>query len=504
MSLSSTHPEYDAHVDEWLLLRRAYKGEKEIKRHGELYLPPTAGQRVDGMGPNQPGRVAYEAYKARARFPTYVREAVENFVGMMHQKPPTFELTPRLEALLERATNDGESLGALLRRINVEQLLTGRLGLLADLPADPATPDTVPYLALYIAEAIINWDESRDHKGVNAFELVVLDESGYKREGLEWRDVERYRVLMLNDQGQYVQEQVDVDDGGDVSDPDAELMTAPSVRGKVLEQIPFVVINAQDIVATPDQPPLLPLADDCLGIYRGEADYRQSLHNQGQDTLVICNNGTKVTSEEGEVRIGAGAVIELEADGDAKFIGTNSEGIPEQRTALENDRKAADSKAGTLISPSAGKQESGDALSTRLAAQTASLMQIALNGALGLQNALRIIAEWVGDNPEAVKVTPNTEFAPVVLSGQEVLQLVTARMQGAPISFESIHGVMRDRGLTKFDYDTEQDKIAEEDIGRAELIAKLPVPPLPLDPNKAPPDEEDDEDAAPAGSKARE
>jgi hypothetical protein len=524
MALNSTHPSYDAHVKDWELMRDSYSGEGAVKAKGFVYLPATPAQVLDGaldQDPKKPGYVSYQGYLARAVFPDYVSDAVERYIGMLHDKDAEIELPPAMEPLREKATADGESLLNLLRRINEEQLVSGRLGLLLDFPPNPDPTAPMPYIAMYVAEAVRNWDSSSDHVGVNALTMVVLDESGPVRiNEFEWKDTERYRVLQLGmpvppapaegnsgDAGDengnstvpddategvgspvYMQGVFEMNEGGTSFDPAGMLM--PVYRGVPLAQIPFVMVNSKDITSSPDNPPLIGLGRLCMTVYRGEADYRFTLFMQGQATLVtigtVQQNGQTVVAGEDPLRVGAGAHINMDLNGDAKYIGVGAEGIDGQRLALLDDRKLAESKAGTMISPAAGKQESGDALTTRVAAQTASLTQIAQTGAAALQNILRIAAAWMGQDPEAVKVTPNLQFETQLVTAQEITQLMAARTMGAPLSLRSIHGVMRDRNLTQMDYEDELDLIAEEDLERAKRVATLPQPPAPPAPNKPP------------------
>ncbi len=494
MALDSQHPLYEHHVEDWTTMRDLYKGERSVKHEGEKYLPATAGMRLDGMKPNQEGAKAYESYKKRAVFHDYVRDGVEMLIGLLHQKPATIELPAAMEPLREKATLSGESLDLLLRRINEEQLVPGRLGLLVDLPENPDPAAPMPYIALYVTEAINNWDDGTFTDGFNALNLVVLNESGFTRdEQFVWLNRTKYRVLQLGALGPEDAEGTATYLQGvfDNVQYDPLSMKPPMLRGKTLEKIPFVFINSKDIVTMPDEPPLMGLGRLALAIYRGEADYRQNLYMQGQDTLVTIGgvrNPEGVPGEDNEaIRTGAGSRIDVEVGGDAKYIGVSSQGLPEQRMALENDKARAETKAGQLINPQSNQAESGDALKTRLAAQTATLNQIANAGAMGLQYALRCIAEWMGLNPDEVVVTPNTEFADFDISGQEIVYLMTSRTMGAPLSKESIHNLMVQRGMTKFDYETELDKIAEEDANALELgTGAGGYKPPPIDPNAAP------------------
>jgi hypothetical protein len=177
---------------------------------------------------------------------------------------------------------------------------------------------------------------------------------------------------------------------------------------------------------------------------------------QGQDTLVVVGGVKKTDASEDEgtpLRTGAGSMIEVEQGGDAKYIGVNSQGLSEQRQALENDRKRAETRSGQLINSGGSNTESGSALQTRIGAQTATLNQIAMTGASALESLLKMCAQWMGANPDDVKVTPNLEFADFEMSGKDLVDFMTARTMGAPLSKKSIHAMLVDRGVTKMDFD---------------------------------------------------
>lgn len=459
MSLKTTHPQYAAKIGAWTAMRDFYSGEEVVKDRGVSYLPPTAGMVLDGMESGNVGYKLYEAYKDRAVFPDYVKEGVEALIGLIHQHDAKIELPERMKYLEKAATVDGESLMMLLRKINEEQLVTGRVGLMIDLPKDPDPANPQPFISMYVAESIRNWDDGANIAGLNDLNMVVLDESGMVRDGFTWSFKEKYRVLELRE-GLYKQGAFD----GDNYVQDA--LQIPMLRGKILNKIPFVFINSKDLISTPDNPPLMGLGQLCLSIYRGEADYRQNLHMQGQDTLVtvggIRNPSAVPGQDDDAVRVGAGSRIDVEMGGDAKFIGVSSMGLSEQRNSLENDRKRAEFKAGQLIGNQSMKNESGNAMLARLAAQTANLNQIAMSSGEGLQTALRHIATWLGEDPESVKVTPNTEFTNAASNAQELVYLMTARSLGAPLSMRSIHTSLKERGYTQMDYDEEMTLVKKE------------------------------------------
>ncbi|MGD9212265.1 MAG: DUF4055 domain-containing protein [Desulfobacteraceae bacterium] len=462
---TNKHPDYGLFVADWEQMQETYAGERTIKALGTKYLPATPGQELDGMAnSNQTGYKNYVAYKMRARFPGVVKEAVQGFLGLMHMRPAEIKLPVKLEPLREKATVQGESLQSLLRRINEQQLVTGRLGLLADVQNN-AVASALPYIAMYNAKTIVNWDDGgRTDLVLQNLNLVILDETGPERgDGFSWETKNQYRVCVLG--GVDVNEPVGqgvyrVGIFNDVESFNETGLVTPSIAGNTLNEIPFVFINALDLVPEPAEPPLLDLSNLALTIYRGEADYRQNLFMQGQDTFVIIGSVS-----DDEIRLGAGAYVKVQQGGDAKYAGVNADGLSEQRNALENDKKEASEIGGRLLNNSTKDAESGDALRTRVGSKTSSLIQIALAGALGLEQILKIMAKWVGADPNEVSVVANTKFADEIMDGRSLFELMQAKALGAPLSLKSIHSVQKKKNLT--DMTLEEELVAinsEEDL----------------------------------------
>ncbi|HWV45500.1 MAG TPA: DUF4055 domain-containing protein [Nitrospira sp.] len=491
-AIDSRHPRYSEWMLVWQKLRDFYEGEERVKDQGELYLHPTEGMILDGMKgqgeAKQLGLKRYEAYKARAVVPEYVETAVELLLGLLHQKPATIKLPPEMEPLRTICSANRESLDQFQRRINVEQLITGRFGIMCDIAKD-ATPTDLPYMALYSTERIINWDDNDEMAGPNALNLVVLDESKLVRVDFEWKFMNAKRVLQLgpiltneaNDAGfVYKQGYFSNADSSSVQYVESEML-APMYRGRTLQEVPFVIGNTKDLLSKPDKPPLNSLCNTCIAIYQQEADYRQNLHMQSQDTLVVIGGTRNPSTDPGQpdaLRVGAGSRIDVDQGGDAKFIGVSSLGLPEQRQAIENDRKRAIIKSGELIQSGTGsQQESGSALRTRFTAQTATLNQIALTGAEAIQYALRLIARWIGADETQVEVIPNLEFVDFGLDGLDFLNLMQAKTLGFPVSYESLHQTAQDRGLTTMDFKSEISQIKTENTTIADIIK--PPPPVP-------------------------
>lgn len=471
MNLQSYHPQHRLAVLGWKLMRDTWLGEDYVKQAGTDYLAPTGAMERDGMQQGQPGQINYVAYVQRSVFHEFVSTAVQAMVGIMHGKDPVVELPPKLEPLINSATAHGEPLKALLRRINMEQLITGRLGLMLDLP-EQAGPDALPYLATYTAESIINWDTRTGADGRRSFDFITLDERGPRRQpgSLEWKVVPQHRFLTT---GEFLSANGIVPPGIDVGPNDfvqvvcrdrTELLggkfIVPEIAGKRIERIPFVTIGALDLDPTPDKPPLMPLARKAISLYRLEADYRYQLYMQAQDTLVIIG---QPRTDDAAPTVGANAILFLDQGADAKFVGVNSAGLGEMRQAVENEkREAAELGAQIIDAASAGSASSGEALAIRVAARTATLTSIARAAGDGLTRLLQAAAEWVGADPSKVVVEPNTDFSDEQIDAATLLSLTQAKNQGAPISGRTIHQIMRAGEMTEMTYEEELTEIEEE------------------------------------------
>lgn len=461
MSVSSTHPSHQLLINDWRTVRDCYAGESTVKAAGARYLPVTPGQVIDGYNSGNAVAIAsYEAYKARAVYPDFFELGVRTLIGILNAKPPKISLPAEMEFIRRKATRKYDTLDGVLRKIHFEQLTVGRAGVIADMPTTVEVGQDDHYLEVYPGERVINWDDGSFNDGFGKLNMVALDETGYERTSdYSWREVKKFRVLSLGELseneplGSY-RSGVGLDQG------DIPFVT-PMFRGQTLDELPFVFVNTTDIAPEPETPPLLGLANLCLVIYRAEADYRNTLFLQGQDTLVIIG-GVRQQAPNEALRVGAGARIDLDIGGDAKYVGIGANGLPEQRLALESDRSLAAVRTGQLLAPGKMSMESGEALKTRVAAQTATLTSVAISSAAALEEILRKVAKWRGLDPNQVSVSPNLDFTNIAISGQDLVQLLTAKNLGAPIAYQTIHHTMRERGITRSSFEEELEMIAKD------------------------------------------
>lgn len=521
-AISNPHPDYLARRPDWVLMFDTNEGQRHIKSKENIYLPVTSGMRALGLKEKDEGAALYAAYLTRSFFPDLVKETVRALAGILDREPANIELPEALEDMREIATPKAESLNDLLVQIHMNQLLYGRLGLLVDV--DPSRD--LPVIVQYPAPQVINWDDltqtadpkqtddQKRREAVRRLLMVVLDETRFERDTgdrFTWNLVPRYRSLTLGDSASNVYtSQVERD--GSLQAP-----IVPSIRGKTMDEIPFVFVNTTDLATKPADVPLINLANLALAIYRGEADHRSALFMSGQDTLVLIgfdmDAGTEGNPGDSSTKpiIGSGAYLNLpNPDADAKFIGPDSKALQEQRASLENDYVRAGEEGVKLLSSGAGA-EAAETLRIRVAARTATLQTIAMTAATALETTLRQCAVWVGANPDEVKVEPNLDFIDESGDVGDLVKFAQAKKAGTPISWKSVHNWLRQNDFTEMLFDEELDQMAVEDdddrlkggddpfrgmFEPGQPLPGQPIPgqPIPGQPAPGQPGAEDDDD----------
>lgn len=461
----NVHPEFTAHKGYWDKMRVCIEGESAVKDAGVAYLKMTSGMKSDTVN----GPILYDAYKARAVYYNFPEETAKAMLGLMQRNDAVIEVPAKMEPLQTQATPDGLNLQTLLREINRWQIAEGRVGILIDV-VDGGTSQDLPYCAIYRASAIANWD-SKFVNGDEVLSFLVLDESGLVLEDMSWKEVKSFRVLYLNPEGKYGVYVVDEEDQITLT-PDEESMGVifPEYSGKTLDYIPFVFANVTNTLSSCEKPPLLDLADLSLSTYRQEADYRQALFMHGQSTPYAKG----VTEAEiDNFLLGASSLIHTEkTEAEFGFLETSGSGLSELRQAVMNLKESCIRLGVSFIEQ--GGNESGKALETRLSTKTANMKTIASTGKDAMEQIIEIISDWTSAGGE-YSVEPNFDFADDNVTASDFVQLMQAKMLGAPISMESIHAWAMERGFTSEEFEVEMARIEEEGI--------------PLGPQDPPPDD---------------
>jgi hypothetical protein len=491
--VTTRNSQYIRAIDDFNLMRHAVEGQRRIKEESTLYLPKPPALVDPG---NDPQGIKYAWYKSFAEFPELVSLSLMGIQGLIHRRPPEIELPSQLEYLRETATPDGKSLEDLWVDATREIFLTGRMGLLPEVYKDSV------FLCFYGAEFITNWHKIKSGSG-NTASLVTLWEP--TEEVIDGQDfatqiVDYYRVLRLDDAGQYVEElwkdEVKAASTGEKIESTMleEYPIVPSRMGANWDFIPFVPINAVNTEFDIGSIPLLPVAQKSLDVYRKRATYNRTLYLKGDPPML--RTGFSPTEAETANTVGGGVVWDAaNPEAKASYIEPTGDSIPAQREAIADDFEEARQAVGRLLDDKKQGIESGEALRERRAAQSVTMVGVLTAAAEGFERALKNVTVVMGGDSDKVVFKPNLDFMSAEITAEDVVKFTTAKNQGAPLANETIHGIYRRGGLTDLEFEAEQELIDDEDptgvVPTAGSLAGLPGQPAPGDEDEDDPEGDD-------------
>lgn len=424
------HPSYNEAYNNWIqLYDTAEKGTSRVKYKGITYLPKTEGMAKDV------DETRYNTYKTRALYRNFCDTTIKKAKGIMHSIDPYFKLNGSdLKYLLDSASVHGQSLKSLLCNINDQQLLYGRVGMLADFPINGSRQ---PKIALYNCFSIINWLEEKDENGAMFLRFVMLDESGYVYDYKTntYIDTKKYRLLGLTESPVYgkvyYSKVFDTMSIGDfnIKEP-KDFKTDETIRiftlgGKTIDYIPFVVANIKNTKMSIESPLLLEQSNHAINCYQNDADYRAAIRLQAF-SLLVFTGATRAEIDKHGVQSDGYTVLES-PDANAHYEGVNGAGLQEMRMGIDALKQEAND-SGIVINDKQGV-ESGKAIKTRIALKTSDLRDIAIYGAEALQKTLGYIAKWLGVSEMPI-VEPNLDFTQETDEPRSLFEMVQCAQAG--------------------------------------------------------------------------
>jgi hypothetical protein len=229
--------------------------------------------------------------------------------------------------------------------------------------------------------------------------------------------------------------------------------------GQPLDEVPFVVANARDVVPDIDTPPLIGVARAALAIYQLNADYRHQLYMSGQETLVAING-------EAPDYVGAGVVHQMNGGDqqtpELKYVAPSCSGIEAHKEAMQEQREAAVMAGARMLEQSKQVQESGEARKLRFASETANLMSVAVTSCAVLERALRNVAGMMGLNADDVVVTPPSDLMDHTMEPDKAEALVRIWQNGA-ISYDTLYENLQRGGIASAERDADAELSSIDD-----------------------------------------
>jgi len=407
-----SHSENIRQEGRWDKIYDTLQDESWIKSLGSKYLPVPSG--ILAEEDTQLKTAMYNSYVSRAIFYRYVSNSIDSMKSLLTKKPVEIQLPEKMKILESNAGQGNDPLHIIIARLFQAQLSYSRYGFLVDIPSGSVGTGVVPHILEYTHNKIVNW-EVAPINGKEKLVVLVLDESFTEvKKGLVTERVEKFRICALANIGTENQQYYTYT--GDASiieefEIDQELpdgVVIPSIMGRTLNYIPFQPCNALGLEMYTEIPFLIAIADMALAIYRGEADYRQSLYQQGVATPYVT--GTDV--EANKITYGASNLVVLnDANAKAGFIEVSGKGLNGMKLGLDGLHTQQEKLGVSLIN--AGANQSSEALSIRLGIQTASLAGLSATNKKCIESVLGFCADWMGSNRDEIKLTYSTDFVNV-------------------------------------------------------------------------------------------
>lgn len=479
--LDQTHPDYDKALSRWEFISDAIDGEQAIKARGETYLPKTPGMLSqdaqcniiglrdagEGLALKKASNTRYDNYKMRAEFPEKVSPACDAAVGFFTDKDAAVEFPAQWEPVLESATPEADTVWDLHRIVSGMVVQKGRCALWADVHGDGDLKG-LPYWVAYKAEEVINWSEAviggqrvldrivfktvdlENGEEVKTLTRATLTETGVM--------VERWRKAKDDDDWRPVDVQqprsARSDMGEMVKNEDG------TVAGFRLRRIPVQFINADSLRPQVGKIPFLPLAAQCLKVYRMDANYQEALSFYEPTPFISGLTEEWIDGGHAPTSFGAGAIWYGPAGSDAKMLEYTGPSIENQRVAIQDAMQRADELSMKPFEPKLVSVESGDAKKQRTKTQTSAAKVMAQHVGSGIQKIMRVSGEWLGQDPEKIIFEPSYDFIEAVMDWQTA-QTLFAIQQAGGISARSLHENYQRGGITEKSFEEERELIGK-------------------------------------------
>lgn len=329
-NVTYTHPEYNAMLPDWTLIQDCIAGQRVVKSKRETYLRhPGSSDPSNSTTHKQ----RYDDYLHRALFYGVTGRTLRGLVGEVFSRDPVFTVPKGIEDLFQNIDGEGRDIEQLGKELLAETLGRGRCGLLADYPTMAEGVATTvqqlqsgevrPRLVAYQPTQVINWRMKTFGAVARLALVVLLEKSTQYDDGFEEKQLRQWRVLRLDDAGNYTvqifrenQEQTQV---VEVSEP----VVVTDSSGSPMKEIPFTFIGPQDNGPDPNLPPMVDLANLNIAHYNDTARFHDSVDIIGDPTLVIAGvdkEWVDKTWKANKVKFGCRAVIPLPRGATAEIL----------------------------------------------------------------------------------------------------------------------------------------------------------------------------------------
>jgi hypothetical protein len=451
------------------VIRDCLAGEITIKARGTQYLPVPNADEVDSAS------ARYIAYRLRATFYGVTKRTLDGLCGQIFVREPVIELEPQLQFLIDDVDGAGVSLVQQAKEAVQLVLAYGRCGLLCDYPAvdGAATKAQIdsgevrPTIALYAPWHILNW-RTRRRGAKTLLCLVVLEECYLEdTDAFESKEVKRWRVLRLVNNGATDMYVVELWEGTASAAAPISRAIPLDYTGNPFTEIPFLFAGAVNNDDKIDDAPMYDIASLNIAHYRNSADYEESAFMVGQPTPVLSGLSEDWVKNvlKGKVHLGSRGAITLPPNASAELLQASPNTLPFE--AMQHKEKQMVALGARLVEQRSVVRTASEA-NIDQASESSVLASTAKNVATAITHALKVAASFIGASTDKLSFSLNTDFDIATMSSEDRRQLIDEWQAGA-VSWGEVRTNLRKSGIATLS-DEEARSIIDEEL------AALPQP----------------------------
>lgn len=434
MPINDRHAEYNIWSPIWKRTRDGIAGQDAIKSGSTVYLPRLNGQSQQG----------YDSYLKRAQYINFAGRILNLSISQIFRKDPVIENVD--ESWIDNIDMNGMPFVYWSRLACEELMSVNRVGILVDY-----SDQKRPYLTMYKAENIINW-QTDIIQGKSKLTMIVIEgETQRPKENDKYslESTKIWRELILEN-GIYI-----VREWEKVSDK-FELINefTPLLNGDPFDYIPLFILTMNGNSIQISNAPMKGIIDINLAHYINSADYENMIHWTGARTVIITG-----WDETKDFPIGGCAV--LTEGGTASFLEASANSALEM--AMRHKEEQLAMLGNTLISGKGRYVASAETASKTSAGEYACLADISNVMDSVMTAVLSLMVQWAGGNPDDVKIEYNTEFEEIEIIPNDITPLMGA-VQSGMISWDAFFYNLKKKNFYAPDVTMEDEKkLIEQD-----------------------------------------
>lgn len=417
------HKDYDKWYPIWERIEDAIRGEDEVKRKKERYLPKLPGQKD----------TEYKSYLQRASYQNFSGRILDVAIGQIFRKAPVISGFSEYEDNIDLA---GNNFNYFTRDIFEDIIPYNRDYILVDYSEDQKRP----FLKEFDADDVINWGTTII-KGEEKLSFVVI-------EG-ETEDTDDTDPYIKKCKKIWKELYLDLDNSNDglsdgyyksrdwekYIDPKGEERfriiegsnAFPKMSGKGLNFIPFFMMTNAGFKTEIDSSPMLDIVNTNLGHYQNYADYENLLHLTGVGTYILRGWGDKKAFP-------IGGAADFPIEGGAEILqGKSDSGLENE---LRHKEEIMAMLGSQLLSGKGRYVQSARTADVQSQGEYATLADIANSMSYMMTQIMKLFMQWASGNPDEVQIKFNTDYE-ATMAPQGVLTELSGLAQSGGMSWKT-------------------------------------------------------------------